>query len=203
MEFVREALTYPWQSIVDFGCGYGAHVAAFATAGRQATGVDITVDPAALRDAAAGHYDLVPGSWPALVGSQFDAGWSHHCLEYLRDPIGALHAWGLLIRPGGWLFLVVPAYHPITAAGHISMGWDTNKLALNLAVAGWDCRAGRFRQGPRPNAYGENVYAIVQRPPVMTIADTHVAGWGEVRLRLPESWDIRGNHVGPAREVNW
>ena len=38
----------------------------------------------------------------------YDAVHSSHCLEHMRDPAAALAEWWALVRPGGYLVLVVP-----------------------------------------------------------------------------------------------
>lgn len=70
--------------------------------------------------------DVGPGKWPfpgalpvdvgpeysamELPPGPFDYVFSSHCLEHLRDPIGALEHWRERLRPGGVLFLYLP--HP-------------------------------------------------------------------------------------------
>ena len=38
----------------------------------------------------------------------FDAVHSSHCLEHMTDPVQALHNWWPVVKPGGYLVLVVP-----------------------------------------------------------------------------------------------
>lgn len=38
----------------------------------------------------------------------YDAVHSSHCLEHMHDPASALHDWWRLLKPGGWLILVIP-----------------------------------------------------------------------------------------------
>lgn len=70
--------------------------------------------------------DVGPGKWPLpgalpidvgpeysameLPPGPFDYVFSSHCLEHLRDPIGALEHWRSRLKPGGVLFLYLP--HP-------------------------------------------------------------------------------------------
>jgi SAM-dependent methyltransferase len=39
---------------------------------------------------------------------QYDCVYSSHCLEHMRDPHAALREWWSLVKPGGWLFFIVP-----------------------------------------------------------------------------------------------
>jgi len=180
--FVLKILEYSFYSIVDFGCGFGCHVAEFSNAGREATGVDVVFTPDALTEAEAMGYTLVKGSWEQLPDEHYDVGFSHHCLEHARDPISWLHEWGKKIKPGGKLFLAVPAYvEDMVLAGHISIGFNPSQLAYMLAVAGWDCKKAKIE-----NVDG-NIFAIVDRPQQMVLHDTHVFGFGEAGYFLPES----------------
>ena len=42
------------------------------------------------------------------VKEQFDFVYSSHCLEHMRDPRSAILEWWKLVKPGGYLFVVVP-----------------------------------------------------------------------------------------------
>lgn len=42
------------------------------------------------------------------VTEKFDFVYSSHCLEHMINPIEALHEWWTLVKPGGYMFLVVP-----------------------------------------------------------------------------------------------
>ncbi len=41
-------------------------------------------------------------------GQAYDAVHSSHCLEHMRDPAEALRQWWALVKPGGYLVIVVP-----------------------------------------------------------------------------------------------
>lgn len=42
------------------------------------------------------------------VSGSFDFVFSSHCLEHMRDPANALAQWWQLVRPGGFLIVIVP-----------------------------------------------------------------------------------------------
>lgn len=184
-KFTDHILRYDFESIIDFGCGFGTHVSEFARAGKKATGVDIKFDFEALNQAKEMGYDLVEGSWEAIADSYYDVAFSHHCLEHATDPISWLNTWAKKTKPGGKLFLVVPSFKekPILA-GHITTGWNTYQLAYNLAVAGWDCRNGKFEE------VEGNVYAIVDRPEEVLLHDTHVISFGSVLEFMPSTLSL-------------
>ncbi len=181
LPYIEECLHYRFQSIVDFGCGFGLQACEFAKAGKDVTGCDISFVPEAEQLARDTGYKLVDGSWRNLPKKAFDAGFSHHCLEHARDPIGWLHQWGLSLRPGGLIFVVVPSYSPYLSAGHIAMGLDSAKLAYLMALAGFDCSRGWF------DRRDHEVFGVAERPDEMVLADTTESGWcvdGRMPLEL-------------------
>lgn len=57
------------------------------------------------------RWDLEQGDAQSCLGlapESFDCVWSSHCLEHLRNPEAALARWWALVKPGGFLCLVVP-----------------------------------------------------------------------------------------------
>ncbi len=193
---IDEALRYPWRSLIDLGCGCGLQSRALlAAGGRRVLGIDRI---ATWEGPTPENLRFVKGDWTDPPGG-FDAAYSHHVLEHQRDPIGTLNQWANLVRPGGRLFLAVPpprADH--TSAGHIALGWTLAQLAYLLAVAGWDCRRGRFLKTRHC------CFAIVTRGETAEIADTLVDGWGDARARMPESMRIEGNQAyADADDINW
>lgn len=47
-------------------------------------------------------------SLPHVPDAAYDWVYSSHCLEHLRHPLRALKEWWRILRPGGWLIVVVP-----------------------------------------------------------------------------------------------
>jgi SAM-dependent methyltransferase len=57
------------------------------------------------------HWDLPQGDAQTLTGckaEQFDWVYSSHCLEHLDDPWRAAGRWWEVLRPGGYMLVVVP-----------------------------------------------------------------------------------------------
>ena len=182
--FIEKILEYSFESIIDFGCGFGHHVRAFSEAGREATGVDIRFDDEAKKDAKAFGYQLIEGSWEQIKTESYDVGFSHHCLEHSHDPISWLNEWARIIKPGGKFFVSVPSYRSDVLAGHIFNGWNCNQLAYILSISGFDCREGLFEE------FEDNVWAFVDRPEDISIVNTHVFGFGQAAERMPKSMAI-------------
>jgi len=68
--------------------------------------------------------------------SNLDAVWSHHALEHIRDPIGALIRWRSYLKPEGYLFLTVPEIGTTMSSGHIN-NFNIPTLMYLLAVSGF------------------------------------------------------------------
>lgn len=73
-------------------------------------GIDIGCGPDPISPNARG-FDVEDGDANDIlryVADQFDFVYSSHCLEHMRDPRQALRDWWELVKPGGYLFLIVP-----------------------------------------------------------------------------------------------
>lgn len=112
-------------------------------------GIDIGCGP----DPLAGHtwphaqirnWDLPDGDATVLPGIEpesFDFVYSSHCLEHLHAPATALRRWWEVLRPGGYLIVVVPDFAmyergqwPSRQDGHLSR-WTLDRLEFELLVA--------------------------------------------------------------------
>lgn len=73
-------------------------------------GIDIGCGPDPISPQAV-PFDMADGDANVItrhVQRQFDFVFSSHCLEHMRDPRQALLEWWQLVKPGGFLFVVVP-----------------------------------------------------------------------------------------------
>ncbi|PQA88546.1 class I SAM-dependent methyltransferase [Hyphococcus luteus] len=127
MEFIEKIQFDGISTIADTGSGPGHQAFVFSQLGLDVTCIDY-LKPA---------YDL---KWmkPDDVGDAvFDAVWSHHCLEHIPDPIGALISWRKMLCENGTLFLTVPEIGLTMSSGHIT-SFNLPLLVYILAVAGFD-----------------------------------------------------------------
>ncbi len=113
-----------------------------------------------------------------FADASIDAILCKHSLEHAFSPLGALFEMRRVLRPGGYLFLVVPPHHPgRIESGHFTQGWSIGQVAYCLAVTGFDARGAAYRER------GWNVEAVARR------ADTLPEGRGlyEIAPRLPDA----------------
>lgn len=98
----------PGWSVLDFGCGNGALLAALNCASR--VGVEIGPDAAAeARVKGIEVHELLEH----LRGRRFDAVISSHALEHVESPIDILRGAAAVLKPGGALLLLLPAESPV------------------------------------------------------------------------------------------
>ena len=110
-------------AILDAGCGTGGNLAHLPGAGRR-VGLDVSTDALACarkRNLA----QLVRGTVASLpfAADSFDAAISTSVIyhQWVLDPAGALREIHRVLRPGGLLFLDVPAYASLTSSHDVAV----------------------------------------------------------------------------------
>lgn len=85
--------------VLDFGCGTGRWLNAFADAGWQTWGIEPATDVAFARHA---RVDAIPDD------GRFECVLAYHVLEHLPRPLDALRQFAAALRPGGVCVVSVP-----------------------------------------------------------------------------------------------
>ena len=190
-------------TMIDLGCGVGKDLEWWAT---RTTRDDV---PEPLNIKCVGvdkeHTQLAskypnlryhPGNFENEIYSPkggYDVLWCHDAFQYATDPIGTLSRWWAIGSPGAMLSLTVPItqrIHRRQLDYHLPSGCYYHhtmvSLIYMLATAGWDCRAGFFKQDPADVWLNAIVYKSENQP-----QDPRTVTWqtlSDMKL-LPESAD--------------
>ena len=102
--------------VLDVGCGQGVAMELFVAAGWSPVG--ITVNAADIEACRAKGFEVseMDQSFLEFEDSTFDLVWCRHCIEHSVMPFFTLSQLVRVLKPGGWLYVEVPA--PDTAAAH-------------------------------------------------------------------------------------
>lgn len=122
-----------FQLIADIGAGPGHHASIISKLGGNVICIDYKKPV----------YKNLQWNSPDSYLDQVDCIWSHHCLEHIRDPIGALIKWQSILRRGGSLYLTVPQVDYVMSDGHIN-AYTLPLLMYHLALSGFDCSGKQF-----------------------------------------------------------
>lgn len=95
--------------VLDIGCGQGVALERFRVRGMQAMG--ITLNETDLMVCRANGFDVVKmdQSFLEFEDDSFDIIWARHVIEHSVIPLYTLHEYRRILRPGGYLYLEVPA----------------------------------------------------------------------------------------------
>lgn len=155
------ASNYPFNNILDIGCGNGQASKKFRDAGKSvtATSYDIEKYIASYREELKGitlHPDIDICDMSVFDTNSFDAIWCAHVLEHIMDTGQALREVRRVLKPNGQFFVSVPPFKHEVVGGHVTPGWNIGILMYNLAVAGFDLSNGTFIK------HGYNVFGAVK-----------------------------------------
>lgn len=127
-----------------------------------------------------------------LKHSQFDVIYAHNVLQYAVNPLQTLRHWWDLARDNAMLVIAVPSstfiqYNTIIADQHSHdyYHWSLVSLIHHLAVNGWDCKDGFFKQ-ERNSPW---IYAVAYKQPNFKKLDYRTTTWFDLAEQelLPET----------------
>lgn len=114
--FWSQAGLQPGAKILDVGCGQGVALKLFAAKGADAIGVTLNQTDVDVCRSLGYDVRYMDQSFLDFPDASFDAVWCRHCLEHSVFPYFTLSGFNRVIKPGGWLYVEVPA--PDTSCGH-------------------------------------------------------------------------------------
>lgn len=102
----------------------------------------------------------------------FDFIWAANCFQKSTDPIGTLTHWWNILKENGMLVIGVPQSNYIDDLGRWQIvnkpgeyfNWNLVNLIQTLAVCGFDCRDGHFKQKRHEPMIWAAVYKGEQQP---------------------------------------
>ncbi|MCX8036737.1 MAG: methyltransferase domain-containing protein [Candidatus Sumerlaeia bacterium] len=96
------------RTVLDVGCGTGFSTERFLRRGYDVTGV--TSNPHEKRETAARGIHVLDADFHflPLADASYDLVFSSHSLEHSISPVFALWEWKRVLRPGGYLYIVLP-----------------------------------------------------------------------------------------------
>lgn len=110
----------------------------------QGKGIDIGCGPDPVTPTAR-RFDLEDGDANCVskyVKEQFDFVYSSHCLEHMHDPRATILDWWKLVKPGGYLFVVVPDEDLYEQGVFPSRFNDDHKATFTLSKArSWSAKS--------------------------------------------------------------
>lgn len=133
LEFLDVIEFSKFKKVADIGSGPGHQAFVMQTRGAHVTCIDY-IKPV---------YNINWRSPNDADDPQFNAIWSHHCLEHIQNPADALIKWRRLLLAGGRLFLTVPEIGHVVSSGHVN-NFNLTQLVFLLATCGYDCSEKRF-----------------------------------------------------------
>ena len=192
------------RTLADLGCGTGDDLAWWATRTTrddnpqplniQCTGIDLAEHlPMAKKHANITYQSVDFEGTISAPESGFDILWCHDAFQHCVNPVQTLSRWWHLASTGGMLAISVPQtvmIHHRQLAYHLPSGCLYHHTMVSLiqmlAMAGWDCRAGFFRQAPMDTWIHAVVYKSAHPP-----QSPKTTSWHELSAMglLPESAD--------------
>lgn len=174
--------------IVDFGAGNGTFALPIAAVGRRI--ICVETDPVLSAELAAHGLEVVD-SLDMLEDGSIDYLYSLNVLEHIEDDDAVARSWFQKLRPGGRLFIYVPAFDVLYSSMDRKVGhfrrYTRQALNKKLAQSGFDIAESRYADSI--GFFATLIYKLFDN------------GQGDVNLRLLKIYD---QWVFPcSRMVDW
>jgi len=143
----------PGSLVLDIGPGAGGATRAFREDGHEVTSIGLCPESYA---PVAGIIDADYNSHN-LGHERFDAIWCAHVLEHQPNVNNFIRKTNKELKPGGWLFVVVPPMKGSIVGGHLNL-FNEGLLVYNLIIGGFDCSQALVTRR------GYNIACFVQKP---------------------------------------
>lgn len=196
IDLINEALTYEWDTVLDIGAGTGWISEIFASHGKKVHTTFLTAENTSSSVVDLGQQDIT--CMDKIADETYDAVWASHVLEHTLNVGQALSEIRRVLKPNGWLFLMVPPFKPNVVGGHVSVGWNLGILVYVLALAGFNVREGCFIQ------HGYNVTAFIKKGNLIDVKLDHDTGDIEkLTPFFPDSANIFHGFNGNLEKINW
>jgi SAM-dependent methyltransferase len=102
--------------VLDVGCGQGVALKLFAAKGADAVGVTLNQTDVDVCQSLGYNVLKMDQSFLDFPDASFDLLWCRHCIEHSIFPYFTLSGFHRVLKPGGWLYIEVPA--PDTSCAH-------------------------------------------------------------------------------------
>jgi ubiquinone/menaquinone biosynthesis C-methylase UbiE len=120
----------PNAKVLDVGCGQGVALKLFAAKGCEAIGVTLNKTDVDVCQALGYNVLQMDQSFLEFPDASFDVLWCRHCLEHSIYPYFTLSGFHRVLKPGGWLYIEVPA--PDTSCAHQTNGNHYSVLGKSM-----------------------------------------------------------------------
>lgn len=191
--FTRLVSYYPFQTVLDIGCGKEApHAVLFDSFGKQVTAVDLNPPEAKFATITANYMEKT-------IEGVFDCVWLSHVLEHQLDVQSFLVKVSSNLKEGGVLAVTVPPLKHNIVGGHVSL-WNMGLLLYRLILAGFDCRKAIGKK------YGYNISVIVPKTTIEIDWCSLSFDSGDIEKLaryFPEGRDWGQEFCGDIESVSW
>jgi SAM-dependent methyltransferase len=106
----------PGDKVLDIGCGQGPALKWFEEHGFRPYGITLGADFQVCLDAGFRVFEMNQNDLPDSWDGEWGAVWARHVAEHSPIPLFTLTEYWRVLKPGGWLYLEIPA--PGTSANH-------------------------------------------------------------------------------------
>jgi SAM-dependent methyltransferase len=179
---------YEFDSVLDVGCGDGAHARVLRSQGKRVTTVSLEPYGGFVPDFTGDLFDFESAE-------RFDLVWCSHVLEHQPNVALFLQRLASLAKADGLLAVTVPPARRTIVGGHLTV-WNTGLLLYNLIAAGIDCSQARSKE------YGYNISVIVRLRRIALPPLRHDAGDIE-RLAPYFPLPVKQGFDGRIAEIGW